>query len=248
MRRRTTTGIIIAGVAAVAGLTVLAVTGKWAGAGADADIAGYWVPSESYETAPYLDVQKDGNFSSSDGCNTVTGTWSLDGDKLSVTAGPSTLMACDGAPLAMYFSTAATAKVIDGALELRDDAGKVLIALVAGAPTSATEPAATEPAAADPAAQASYLGTWTGDAAGGKVPTLELAEDGTLSGNDGCNNLRGSWSVEDGVLVLGDIASTRMACEGVDPWLANVTNASLEGETLTFRGADDELLGTLNRS
>lgn len=245
MRRRTTTGIIVAGVAAVAGLTVLAFAGKWGGSGADADIAGYWVPSASYETSPYLDVQKDGSFTSSDGCNTVSGTWSIDGEKLSVEAGPSTLIACDGAPLPTYFATAATAHLSDGALELRDDDGAVLVALVAGAPIPETPAAEVGP---DPALEASYTGTWTGEAAGGKVPTLELAADGTMSGNDGCNNLHGSWSVSDGVLMFGPIASTRMACEGVDPWLANVTSASLDGDDLVFRGMDDELLGTLTRS
>jgi heat shock protein HslJ len=44
--------------------------------------------------------------------------------------------------------------------------------------------------------------------------TLELREDGTLGGSDGCNRYMSGFTLEDGRLTIGPIATTRMACPG----------------------------------
>ena len=49
---------------------------------------------------------------------------------------------------------------------------------------------------------------------------LELAEDGGLTGSDGCNQLTGSWEVDGTEVDFGDLAATMMACEDVDTWLS----------------------------
>lgn len=242
MRRRTATGIAIAGAAAVAGLVVLGVVGKWGPSSAETGIAGYWVSAEKFETTPFLDILPDGTFTGSDGCNGTQGTWSLSGDRLTVEAGPSTLMACEGAPLPMYFATAKTARLVDGALELRDADGKVLITLVSGKPRSAGAVPGD-----DPVDHSAFYGSWVGEATGEKTPAIELAEDGTFSGNDGCNQIRGEWSAADTTITFGPIASTRMFCEGVDTWLSLSATASLTGDALEFQDEAGKVLGNLHR-
>ncbi len=42
---------------------------------------------------------------------------------------------------------------------------------------------------------------------------LGFSDDGRVTGQTGCNGVRGQVSVKDGVLVAGPLMSTRMACE-----------------------------------
>jgi len=46
------------------------------------------------------------------------------------------------------------------------------------------------------------------------LPELDFGEQGFLSGNTGCNRFKGQASVADNQLMLGPLASTRMACQG----------------------------------
>jgi heat shock protein HslJ len=79
-------------------------------------------------------------------------------------------------------------------------------------------------------------------------PSLDLAEGGKLSGTDGCNRLMGTWAQEDDTLKFSELASTMMACEGVDTWLNRATTATVSGSTLTLMGDGDVVIGTLERS
>lgn len=77
----------------------------------------------------------------------------------------------------------------------------------AGAPTGA------------PAHSAPPVGAWALVGFGPDRPavagaTLDVAADGTLSGNGGCNRWFGRWTVEDGRVLIGPIGATRRACEG----------------------------------
>jgi len=47
-----------------------------------------------------------------------------------------------------------------------------------------------------------------------KIPELDFGEQGFVSGNTGCNQIRGQASVTDNTLRLGPLASTRMYCAG----------------------------------
>ncbi|WP_244284201.1 META domain-containing protein [Agromyces badenianii] len=104
----------------------------------------------------------------------------------------------------------------------------------AGNPGGSAEPA-------DP------VGTW-GDAVAAGEPSLALAGDGKLTGTDGCNRLMGTWTAEDDAIAFTDVASTRMACEGVDTWLSNLATGTIAGETLTVLDADGAEIGTLPRA
>lgn len=91
------------------------------------------------------------------------------------------------------------------------------------------------------------VGTW-GDPAAGE-PYLALAEDGSLSGSDGCNQLTGRWEVDASDHVdFEDLASTRMACEGVDDWLSRADEATVADTTMTVIDSDGATIGTLERT
>ena len=90
-------------------------------------------------------------------------------------------------------------------------------------------------------------GTW-GDAHHTTQPSLELAEDGTLSGTDGCNQLSGQWT-ENGVdLTFENVASTMMACADVDTWLSALDTATIDGSTMTVHDESGKDIGTLERT
>lgn len=94
---------------------------------------------------------------------------------------------------------------------------------------------------------ADAVGTW-GEGGDGQ-PQLVIAEDGTVSGTDGCNRLTGEWSEgEDEDVTFGDLASTQMACDGVDDWLSRASTAEVEGDELVVRDESGEQIGTLARA
>lgn len=78
-------------------------------------------------------------------------------------------------------------------------------------------------------------------------PQLTLEADGKLHGTDGCNRMVGSWEYKGGEIVLGDIATTLMACEGVDTWLSAADSLKVEGDTLRVFDTGREEIGTLPR-
>lgn len=108
----------------------------------------------------------------------------------------------------------------------------VAVALLAGCMGSGTSP---------------FVGVWGGDTSDPKQPSLELKSDGNATGTDGCNS---SWFLERGRQnhrIRGGLASTRMACEGVDTWLSNASTARIQedGKLAVFgQGGGDEI-GTL---
>ena len=91
------------------------------------------------------------------------------------------------------------------------------------------------------------VGTW-GDTADTTAPSLDLADDGTFSGTDGCNQLNGSWTVDEADHVqFEDVSSTMMACEDVDTWLAGLTEATIADDTMTVLGQDGTEIGALEQ-
>ena len=79
--------------------------------------------------------------------------------------------------------------------------------------------------------------------------TITFQDDGTVTGNLGCNSLTGEYQVS-GSKVTMQVASTMMACEearmtqegsafGV---LADISEYSIKDKTLTLKGANGEVL------
>lgn len=125
----------------------------------------------------------------------------------------------------------------------------ILFSACASAGTSNTPPASVPATTPSPLPVSPIaVGTW-GDTEDATVPSLSLAGDGTLVGTDGCNRLTGRWEDEGGGRIeFDDVASTRMACPGVDTWLSALDEAMIEGDTMTVLGDDDDAIGTLART
>lgn len=96
-------------------------------------------------------------------------------------------------------------------------------------------------------ASASPVGSW-GDASKRDQPSLELSEDGKVTGTDGCNRLMGGYSEEGGTVQFEQLASTMMYCEGVDTWLSKASSATVSGDTLTIADESGTEIGTLQRA
>ena len=91
-------------------------------------------------------------------------------------------------------------------------------------------------------------GTWS-ESDEADAPSLTLADGGELTGTDGCNQLSGSWRLEDDDLIYFDsVASTRMACPDVDVWLDKLSQATISGSTMTILGGDGAEIGQLQRA
>lgn len=91
----------------------------------------------------------------------------------------------------------------------------------------------------------SVVGTW-GSAAPGQ-PQLRFAEDGSVSGTDGCNRLAGKWTLENKVVIFQQMISTMMYCEGVDTWLSGAASARVHGNALHVYDRAGLEIGTLVR-
>ncbi len=106
-------------------------------------------------------------------------------------------------------------------------------------------PGTEAPVEENPELQARLLGAWSSDDAGN--PHLRFAEDGRVSGSDGCNSLGGEYTVDGDTVTVKRAASTLMACPGVDDWLRGVKTVSLDGDTMTVRDKNGDELGQLHR-
>lgn len=93
--------------------------------------------------------------------------------------------------------------------------------------------------------EADPAGTWGQSGAG--QPQLVLAKDGGLSGTDGCNTLTGTWEKKDDKVSFGPVASTLMACDGVDAWLSALNSATISGTTMTVLDQGGAKIGTLDK-
>lgn len=198
------------------------------------DLVGTWTTSETFSSAPeqpYLVLDADNAWRGSDGCNTVTGTWTLaDDGTFSATSGPQTMIGCEGAPLPMVISTAVSVAV-SGSTATFTDADGTATELVKA--TDASVGALAEP-----------VGTWTVvDGVTGSF--LTLAKDGSYSGNDGCNALTGEWKEADGSIAFTAGATTLMACENSTAWLTQIAKGHIQATTMTVQDATGLVLGQL---
>jgi len=93
---------------------------------------------------------------------------------------------------------------------------------------------------------AKVVGEWGSTASG--QPNLNIENDGTFSGSDGCNHLSGQGQIDGNEITFGAIASTMMACQGVDTWLGKAATGNVSGDTMTVLDDKGGTIGTLKRS
>ncbi|QNE36351.1 META domain-containing protein [Leifsonia shinshuensis] len=92
---------------------------------------------------------------------------------------------------------------------------------------------------------AALVGTWGSTAA--SQPNLTIENDGAFSGTDGCNRLTGKGSIDGDTITFGPIASTMMACTGVDEWLGKASSGTAKGSTLVVYDINGSQIGTLDK-
>jgi heat shock protein HslJ len=190
------------------------------------------IPGGVVVTATFGD---DGEVSGQGGCNRYFGPYSTDGDSISVEMLAGTRMMCE--PPAMEVEAAflgamqaATAwSIAAGELILEGDAeGAAELRFTAGSAAFAG-------------------GSWRlrsidGEEVPGDVEvTLDVAGDGSLGGNGGCNRYFGSYTVDGSDLTISEIGSTLMFCEGPGSEVETAYLAAL-GATTGWQIAPD---GTL---
>lgn len=164
---------------------------------------------------PTMAFAPEGTVTGTDGCNQYSGTFRTDGSSIQVGQLATTRMACEPPRMAQAdafgaaFHGATEWRLLEtGELELRGHGDLIASEGIADAPTDATPPAVSLPgtswllidldgsAALDPAV----------------APNLTFADDGTLAGFGGCNTYSGSFTVDDGSIDVGPLATTKMAC------------------------------------
>ena len=177
------------------------------------------------------------------GCNTYSGTYKVSGSSLTFGAMMSTMMACDPAINAQeqaYLNALGETKSYEAStdkLTLKDGSGSALAVFVPYQPSA-------------------LVGNWQATAINnGKQAVVSVqndttvtaifGSDGTLTGNDGCNNYNGIYKTDGDKITIGPIATTRMACEqAVMDQETTYLNALANASTFTLGKGTLELRDT----
>lgn len=190
---------------------------------------------------PTLSFATDGTVSGWDGCNRFGGTYKESGSSLTITLGPSTLMACPDAIMAQASTFATglsetTSYRMDKAnLTLRNASGADIMELVVVVPASLT----------GGTWQATLLNNGKQAVSGvveGSIITAIFGTDGSLTGNGGCNNYNTTYKTDGNKITIQPAASTMMACaDDVMKDEANYFNALTKATTYTISNGELEL-------
>ncbi len=89
------------------------------------------------------------------------------------------------------------------------------------------------------------IGRWTAET--NDRAFLEFAEDGSLRGSDGANNLVTTWSAEPEGLIIKPSLMTLKAAPGMLTWVPKARRVELDGDRLRLFDAADNHLGDLHR-
>jgi heat shock protein HslJ len=172
-----------------------------------APLTGDWKSMASNATVRF----NDGKISGNDGCNRFGGTYSAQGDTLSISDKMiSTMMACEPSHMA---SSAAFKQALQNAKKYQNDTKILILFDVNGEKLAELQSlsATLEPA--------KYSIKHYHNGKKGVVGTVEnsvitaaFTSDGKLSGNSGCNQYVTSYSIKDDQITIGVLAMTRKLC------------------------------------
>ena len=198
------------------------------------DSEGNLVPSppEITVTAEF----SDGKVSGSSGCNSYSGSYEVNGDRIEFGLFASTMMACPEPRMALEsgvlsaLGSSTRFEVNDSSLTLMNDSGEVLVRFSASEPGSITS--------------TPWEGLRYNNGKGGFTSvilhtsiTASFAEDGTLSGSAGCNNYNTEYEIGGESITIGPIALTQMFCsdpEGIMEQEAQYLAALQNARTYTI--------------
>lgn len=201
-------------------------------------------------TLPFAQFGSDGRLSGSDGCNTFSTGYSVDGDQLTVDpAMISTKMACepavmDQADQITQLLLATTSFAITGdQLSLQQGSSMGLTLTDNSVDLADSAWTVTNYNNGNEAVVSPILDT---------TVTLTFAPDGSLSGSAGCNSFFGSYQLDESNITIGSIGSTEMFCESPEGLMeqeaavlaALPTAATWEimGDQLWIRSDDDAIV------
>jgi heat shock protein HslJ len=231
-----TTSTAAGGTTAAATATTVSLSEALKGTFVATDVTGFTlVPGTQVE------VTFDGaNFSANAGCNTMAGTWSLDGDVLIVPPMAQTLMACT-APglgdqetwLAAVLTSKPTVAVDGDTLTITAKGSTVTMKAKEDQPLEGVA-WTVETVEANDAIQSV--------SASGRTPTLEFT-GGNVAVDTGCNLGGSSYTLGNGTVTFGPMRLTRAAC--TDPAASQVEQAIVTVLTGTATYAIDGDLLTL---
>ncbi len=169
-----------------------------------------------------------GNMAINSGCNTQTGAFAVTDGVLAWSGTPAaTMMACEDELMAQdtwvaeVFTKGLKAELDGGDLTLSSDGLTVVLSEESDVAVVGTAWTLESTVTADAAASLP---------AGVKAPTLEIAEDGTVTLFAGCNTGGGSATVEDGSITFSPMRLTMMACEADATAVETAVTAVLEGQ------------------
>ncbi|HLA16026.1 MAG TPA: META domain-containing protein [Candidatus Limnocylindrales bacterium] len=152
-----------------------------------------------------------GTVDGSGGCNSYNASYKVNGSKIEIGQIASTLILCDGPGgdvETAYFAalpTAASFTATGDTLTLFNASGAAILVYKAG-------PA--NPLVGDWAVTGYNDGaTGVVSPATGTELTATFGEDGTLAGSAGCNTYNGSYTQTGEAIAIGQLATTRKACE-----------------------------------
>jgi heat shock protein HslJ len=195
------------------------------------------VPDGVKATAEFTTDQISG----SGGCNRFSGVYSAEGNTIDIGPLASTAMACVGQAMVVEadylarLDEAATFSIGEGTMTMSDKAGQVVLSYTVAVPITLTGTNWS----------ANGINTGTDAVAGlvaGSTVTAVFGDDGTLSGNAGCNTYNGTYEVSGTSMTIGPLATTEMACEpDVSKQEANYLQALGRVTTYTIRGDQLEL-------
>ena len=198
----------------------------------------------------------DGSVSGSAGCNRYNGKFTLSGNSISFSVNIAmSMMMCEQSIMdqeSAYINSLGevrTMSIFNNRLSLKDVNGKSLLVFKAQSQNlSGTSWEAVNFYNGNQA----IVGVITGTSL-----TAEFGKDGTLSGNGGCNNFSGPYTVDGEKIKVGPLASTMMACadpEGVMEQEAQYLSAlqmaetyQVEGKVLELRRSDQSLVAIFHQ-
>ncbi len=159
---------------------------------------------------PYLNFISNSMLNASDGCNTLNGGVTISGNEITFGNMMSTMKACQNVEDS-NFSSKLNGKlkysISDNKLLLIQ--GDIVIMTFVRHGTLAGSWELEEFIGKDRSAKS------VDDRFPNQKPTLTF-QNNKVSGNDGCNNLTGAYVAVGNSLTVKNIATTRMACQGVD--------------------------------
>jgi len=195
---------------------------------------------------------EDGRVSGTTGCNRFFSAYTLEGDRLTLAPGGSTLMACFPEALAQQeaailtgMTTVAGYDLSADELRLLDSAGSVVFTLTPEVSAALTDTEWT-------------LTAYNNGRGGLVTPLLDTTitatfnDEGRLFGSAGCNTYRAGFEQLDDTLSIGAAASTRRFCATPDgtmeqeqaflALLGEVASYAISGNQLTLQSADGTTL------